>query len=600
MKKSGLLILFLLLVLAAAHLTGESWIKQLDAGDQQLFYDAKTGTFLSLRPEFTIFDIKGKISKQGVFLRGNTAPIELQETIRLDDGTFFSLAFMYDEENTIVDLYKIIRFTREGEVLFVEAISLKPHIFHLRYLLQVGDKIKLVGFEDPGNQIGNIVVVTFSKEAKLLSARRLGMRPVDGRFFSLETALTAIDSDHYVIVKSGGVRVQGTIYQGIFVMKMSGSDVVENIIGYYDPLSLSDLYETPVFVKRTASVPGEEEPAGYLKNKTRFSSEFSWDFSSEEEDGGYTLLMLERKTELDGITRNRTPMLWKFTADWQLLWVRQFQSDAQISWNRDAHLLAGAAGYTIGLSKRITTTNAETGAEEILAEPVLVKTDLDGAVLWAREYDHSGPDGIFSLLSLNNGGMLMSTNSRYFYMLDGEGAVPGGCAVHRQVSMSGSGRSFLEKAVPAASVIPADIPVHMPNYHGFLREYDLSEGSAEEIFCQHFTLQGEYDSVIERSMFWGFNVHRVQFSVDAALAPYIAKFHLYRKFTGSAEDEESEEAEENEADYEFVTEITGVPGQTEYDIEFRPFVLGKEAYRYKIFAYNQEDELVDFASLSRK
>jgi hypothetical protein len=129
------------------------------------------------------------------------------------------------------------------------------------------------------------------------------------------------------------------------------------------------------------------------------------------------------------------------------------------------------------------------------------------------------------------------------------------------------------------------IPASIADYNGFFDEYEVVDNDGAETYCHFPTLQGEFDTVIERARFSGYMVHRVRFSVDPAIAPYISKFHVFRKFA------------DPDSDYEFVSQVEKVEGQADYEIEYRPFVWGKSFYSYKIIAYNPEGEIIDYAFL---
>lgn len=543
MKERTYLLFILMFAVAAIHLPGEFWIKNLDAGDQQLLYEANGGAFLSLRPELTIFDISGTVYRRGIFKRGNNEWIELQDTVRLDDGSFFSLAYSYDKDNKIIGYYKIIRFSWLGDVHFVKALTINSQLFKIGYLLQVGDKIKALGFEDPGSLVGNVVVLTFSKEGNLLSFRRFMLNVKAGRFYTADAAFIKTDADRCMIIKSGDIREGNELRRGFFLIELTGDDSLLSIKSYYSPDTWNGSYESPVV---------KADPAS-----------------------GFTLLMLEQKNN-NGVI-SRTPYLIKFTEDWQLNWSKKYQPAQPLSWVNDTHLLAGKDNYTIGLSKRMTGNGAP------YSNPILIRTDRSGIVRWSKKYEYGGAAGTAGLLEVNHGGMLMTAHNRYFYMLNGSGEIPGECSAVREMAIGSSPGLFIEEAIDNVQLTAAPIPAGMQDYYGFF--YELTENGGDNTFCQYVTLAGEFDTVIERSRFWSYYIHRVRFSVDAAILPYIAKFHVYRKFSGSGDD------------YEFVCEIPALPGKTVYDEEFRPFEWGKSSYDYKIIAFNQADELVDYAYL---
>jgi len=91
MKPSGFFVFFALFLLVSTNLSAEFWVKKLNAGNQHILYEPRSGMFLSLKPEYTIFDIKGTVYRQGVFKRGNGEWIELQETITLPDNSSNSM-----------------------------------------------------------------------------------------------------------------------------------------------------------------------------------------------------------------------------------------------------------------------------------------------------------------------------------------------------------------------------------------------------------------------------------------------------------------------------------------------------------------------------
>lgn len=545
MKKSVFLLFFALLIIASFNLTGEYWVKHLAAGDRQIRYEAKTAAFLSLNPEFTIFDIKGNIFRQGIFKRGNREWLELQNTISLDDGTFFSLAYSRDENNEIIGYYKITRFSWLGEVLFVKGIKIDPQLFQFGQLLQVGDKIKLLGYEDPGNLIGNMILLNFTKDGELLDFRRLGLNVKAGRYYSAESTFIKTRDDHYIIIKTGDIRVGNTLFKGIHLMKFAGNDELVISKSYYNPDLLAGNFETPVV--------------------------------REDPQNGYILLLVERISENETITR--FPHLFKFDENWQLQWSKKYLAGIQLSWLKGVHLLPDRDFYTIGLNKKVTN------GVETYSTPVLMRTDGSGVVSWGKTYEYGGYRGISDLLTINNGGMLMSTHNKYFYMLDSSGEVPGDCTVVQEISFESSETQFTEKPLENDRIITSFVPGKTTDYTGFFYEYDPSEIGGDETFCQYPILQGDFYSVIERSRFSGYHIHRVSFSLDPGVVPFIAKVHVYRKFSDEV------------SDYEFISEVVMVENQTDYQVEYSPFVLGKSFYNYKIMAYNQDNELVDYAFL---
>jgi hypothetical protein len=279
----------------------------------------------------------------------------------------------------------------------------------------------------------------------------------------------------------------------------------------------------------------------------------------------------------NGVIISRTPYLLKFAEDWQLTWCKQYQAAQPLSWVNDAHLLAGKDNYTLGLSKSMTGNGAP------YSNPILIRTDRSGAVRWSKKYEYGGAAGIADLVEVNNGGMLLTAHNRYFYMLNNSGAVPGECSAVKEIAISSSPGAFLEEAIDNIQFTTSPLSATTSDYYGFFHEFTVN-GSVNT-FCQYVTLSGEFDTVLERSRFKSYYIHRITFSVDPALLPYITKFHLYRKFSDSGDD------------YEFVGEIPAQVNKTVYDAEFRPFDKGKSAYEYKITAFNQANELVDYAYL---
>ncbi|MCK5058747.1 MAG: hypothetical protein KAT34_19015 [Candidatus Aminicenantes bacterium] len=546
MKPSGFFIFFALLLLTSVNLTAGFWVKHLAAGNQQIRYEAGSGMFLSLKPEYTIFDIKGTIYRQGIFKRGNREWIELQETISLPDNSFFSLAYSYDENGEIIGYYKVTRFSWLGDVLFVKGIKVNTRLFQLGKFLRVEDKIKLLGYEDPGNLIGNVVILNFTQDGEFPEFRRFALNTKTGRFYSSEAAFIETDADHYLIIKTGEIRVGNNLLKGIHLMKFTVNDDLAMIKSYYNPDEWGGHFETPVITK--------------------------------DPESGYMLLLVERINDNGKIFR--TPHLLKFDENWQLKWSRAYRADTPLPLMKGAHLLPGEESYTICLNKSVTVN------EEPVAKPVLIRTDSTGAVSWSKKYEYGGTRGICSILNLNNGGLMMSTHNRYFYLLNGSGDVPGSCSAISEISLDCSATEFVEKLIENDRVTTSIIPVSMTDYNGFFDEYEVAENDGAETFCLFSVLQGEFDTVIERSRFSGYLVHRLRFSVDPSIASYISKFHVYRKFSDPPP-----------GDYEFVSQVDKIEGQADYKIEYRPFVLGKSFYSYKIIAYNPEGEIIDYAFL---
>ncbi len=526
------------LIAAEAGLLAGYWIANDCASDQQLILEPESGTFLAFRPEFSIFDIHGSLLRQGTFHEPDGALIELEDTVKLADGTFFSLAFMYNEASQIADPYKIIRFTRDAEVLWVKRLSIDRNLYHLRRVCAVGNVLKVLGAVHQNGQ-DRIVILTFSMEGELLGTKTSRLQGDDYRNWSGDIEVTGVDDMHYSIVQCGGNRDGQNAFYGALLLKLDVNDaVVLSKMVFFDgaPDTVFDIADV------------------------------------EYKDGEYHLLALE----------NKTAYFFKLDSNGQPLRTKRYDVGPRIELNWDCHIRKVDNGYWFGLS-----TEPEDDGDLGSCEPILVRTDIYGNPLWSKQYDYAGYHGIFSFQPMPGEGLFFGTNGRTFYMLDQNGDVPGGCQVYQPISVTAVDVHPTVNNLTAADVQWSASPsLTIETIEGEYVDDSGCDGFAGDPFCRYDTMTGNLDTIIERSLFMGFVIHVLDFSIDPIIASYVEKFEIYR-VTGSG-------------DLQQVMMTEAQDGKTAYHVELgadNPLDAASVTAGYRVTALDSSDAVIDFVEI---
>ena len=513
------------------------WVANDCASDQQLILEPESGTFLAFRPEYSIFDIHGKLLKQGTFHEPDGALIELEDTVKLEDGTFFSLAFMYNENSQIADPYKIIRFTRDAEALWVKRLDLDPDRYRLSHVCVVGNVLKVVGTTHRDNQ-DRVVVLTFSMEGDLLRSRTLGYGDSHLEHWVGGIEVFEIDETHWGIVHSGGNQSGQNPLYGFLLLKLDVND----------GLALSQM----------VTLRGSHNQMMDIANV---------DYLDEE----YHILALDNSA-----------YLFKLDASGGLLRSKHYDVGPGFVLNRDSHIRKVEDGYWLGLS-----TDATQEGFIGSSKPLLLKTDIYGNPLWGKQYDYAGYHGIFSFQPMPGNGLFFGTNGRTFYMLDQNGDVPGGCQVYREIPVTAIDIHPAVRGLGSDDFNWSPSPVtELETIEAEFIEDSGCSGIVGDPYCSYDTMEGTFDIVLERSLFMGFIIHVINFSIDPLIAPMVEDLRIYR-FTDSG-------------DIQFIMSAVVEAGRTNYLVEFSTDDLQDDFFKtvgYRVEALDKNNGVIDFVDL---
>jgi len=546
MKYIKHMLLFFLLVILTLNLNGGFWIKAIWGGQGQLIYDEKSGNFFSFDWFFSIFDITGKVHFWGGFSI-HPQVLVLEKTIRLDDETFSSIGRMVKwPENTTSGSFHIIRFNQDRVILFSKEIK-KDEDFGLVDLLQLDDKIKVIGRYEDENNKKYIVILTFSENGDLLKSKILHG---EGNHYNLEfwdSNCVKIDAVHYGIIINGNFEENNNWYNGVLFIELNKEDEIKKSKFYFD-------------IKQDC-----------------------WYFNQiikKDSDAGFSILLEgDYYNETDINNRYRLFFL-KLDSDWNMKWSKEYNMGLEYDWIYPVDFFEDQGGFTVGINSTLKING------EDKEKPILLKINQNGSPAWCKKYsaEDSYSEGLMGITGVPNVGIVMSNNAisgenwvgAHIYLLNQDGDVPGGCSIPEKVTVEDNTKIFYKGTIIKDSLKFSDFNLSVEDGRAGL--WTESSGGTIESFCEYQTMWGKVTIIIERSMLGGYYINKINFSADPMITPYITKFKIYRKF--EADDE-----------YVFVLEVVKEEGKTDYEVEVKP--VYSKSYTYKIVAVNSDDEVVD-------
>lgn len=549
MKRYNLLFLFFFLLFFVLNLNGGYWIKKIDVQSGQyfghFFYNKKNGTIFSLREKFIIFDITGKVDLFGYFIHESTAQtVQIEKTVILDDSTFFSIGHSnFHSTDPKAHKYYILRFNQFGEVLFSKELKVDAISRDRWGLLRFNNKIKVVGDYTDNVDKDYKVILTFSETGALLKSKILNCNE---DYYTLSASeqynCMKTDSDQYIIVKSGSFKKDNNWNEGILFLKFNKND---------------EIIESKFY---------------YVKKDDKYFEYFQSPVLKKNSDKGFSILSTKQRNYFEKKNSMCNISFLKIDSKYNVKWSREYTLEMDYLQLDPVNLFEDNAGYTLSLSSITETMNDS---------PALLRINKNGNYLWSKKYNAGGLDREYlrDLIKLPNGSLAMSTGWGYIYILDDKGDVPGGCNVIEKVSVKTSIMNTNEETVNKNIFKYSNINIFTDETDiRFFKESD----SRENTFCEYLTMDGELKIIEERSIFWGYFIHKIKFSVDSKTSSYISKFKVYRK-------------NHSDKNYVFVSEILKEEGKTSYNVEFAP--IYSKNYTYRVLAVNSDDEVVDMVNL---
>jgi len=537
MKKGKYLILIVLASSITLNLNGGYWSKKIDFDNEQIIFEEKSGCLLNFGWDFAIIDLTGYVYTRGMFKESER--FRLTKTIILEDESFCSFGQLY-ENGQVTNRYTILRFNRNGDILFSKELKLDEEDLKLIGLLQINNKIKIIGRYEEENIADYMVIFTFSINGDLQSSK---IFDTYGNYHVNQYDLTSwcncvkMDSNHYGIITSGWFGKGNDYYHGILFLELNTNDVVTRSKWYYIDTNIRDCWYFNSLIKKDTN--GE------------FSIFSEADYGqSEKYRYRFFFLKLDKNWNLEWSKR--------YTPEWEYegMWPFDFFKDKN--------------GYTIGINKNYKIN------DEWRNRPLLFKINDNGSILWCKTFNFEDYKSqlIEGLTTIPNGGLVLNINWGHVSILNQNGEVPGGCPVYERVSMKEDQVKFYEESWGSGNIVLSNLNASVVDNDITLAT--LGCGGVIKTFCEYPTIEGEGATIEERSLFGGYYIHKINFSIDSMILPYISKFKIYRG-TGGV--------------YDFVSDIVKVGGKTDYEVEFKPVYSGASTYR--IVAVNSEDEVVD-------
>jgi hypothetical protein len=543
-KGNSIFLFILFIIFTTSSLVTGFWVAQDCASDQQLIFEPEKGTFLGFRPEFSVFDLHGNLYSQGVFKKTNGDLIELEDTVQLDDGTFFSLAFLYGNNN-IVDQYKVIRFTRDAQVLWAKELILDTSTYSLRQVIQVGTTLKVIGEHHNSMGDSSIIIINLSEAGNLLGSKT--RKIIGSGFYQPNSQITCFKTtaSSYGLLQRGFRTSGNNDYRSFILTKLTEKDEIKiSKLYYYPTPSPNYQFEYPVILKKS--------------------------------NNHLTILIY---TVSNDQSSNSQANLLNLNSNWDTTWAKTYQFPAVPSNKLNAfhpHMKETSNGLIIGLN-----SNANESANT--SNPILLRTDANGNPTWAKMYDYAGYWGMFSLQYLPHDGFLMGTNYRYFYMVDKNGEVPNGCSVYQNLTVKTETLPLNQEAFSINNYEWSTLSVPIKNIDAAYHEVQTCDGFIGDPYCQYTTLDGDFTSFTNSSLLFTNYYHHIEFTADTTILPYITEFKIYRK--------------QGDEDYQLITTIPKEENKTDYQITFPPLISGSPSYSYKIMATNSQNHVVDFLIL---
>jgi hypothetical protein len=544
MKKEKFLILLFFILSIVLKLNGGYWSKDINFNSEQVLFERKSGHLLAFGYGYTIFDLSGMVDTRGYFRDNNT--FQLTRTIKLDDGSFFSIGFGQNGGK-----YGLLRFNRDGNVLFSKEFNMDKKNFYLINLLQLEDKIKIIGRYDEDTS-RYVVIFTLSMDGMLLNAKVFnGGGIFRGSYYCLDadacTDCVNIDSNHYGIISPGYFYKVNEYkhYHGILVLKMnSNDDVIISKWYYTDHLDLLYYYYDTI-IKKDTDEGYSILAQGYHSVETNYQSRF------------YFL---------------------KLDKNWDFIWSKRFTPECEYDSMSTDDFFQDTTGYIIGINKYYEIS------DQPYWRPLIFKINNNGSLLWCKtfNFEESNTQDIDGMTALRNGDFILLSDGghgSYVNILDQNGEVSGGCNIYEDVAMIEDNMKFDEENWGSNSIVPSNLSVSVEDTN--VNFYGTSSNGIAATLCEYLTIEGQVSYFEERSMFAGYYILKLKFYVDPMILNNIATFKIYSKYL--------------DEDYILLSEIVKEEGKKDYELEIKPFFSDFYRYRYKVVAVNSEDEVVDMA-----
>jgi len=175
--------------------------------------------------------------------------------------------------------------------------------------------------------------------------------------------------------------------------------------------------------------------------------------------------------------------------------------------------------------------------------------------------------------------MAASSGEHVFYLLNGLGETPGDCSIIHPVNITSESINFKGESYPSSRIEILNVSIEM--------ETDIisSAPSIPDVahtYCIYNTMKGQIEFIEERSIFRGYLIHRLSFTLDEHLPSQASKFKVFRK---SVQD----------SDYQFVSDLNREEGKSTYSVDYKP--LYSRDYTYKVVAVNDKSEVLDLLIL---
>lgn len=541
MIKNTILFLIFLFLLFLLNVNGRYWIKRFDSFSAgqiygTMIYEKKSGDFFCFDGYFSVFDITGKVDYFGDFEIDTGKSFQPYDAIRLADGTFVAFG-TYWNNNLGPQGYYILKITRDAQVLFCKEFrdNLSGYWWDRTELLFHDGKIKVLYKYDDQNENNSLRISTLAEDGTLLGSKILDLE-VDNFWVSAShVSSLKVDPDSYGVILTGRTEINNVWYEGILFLILNKKDEVIDSKWYY--------------------FKDGQNSDGYYNHKTK-----------KDSDGGYSVLMGKNNTDTIGFI--------KTDGERQLKWSREYKlvldSDETVS---PVNFFEDSTGYTIGCT-------IDDPVQDRYFSPVILKIDNNGNSMWAKKYYNDGfqYEWLTDIIKLVDESTALASN--HFYILDKNGEVPGKCEIPVQIAVE-SKEMIVHEANPGTKnfkISNLDLSLEDVNIR-----FNMHNTSGADTLCEYLTMEGEITFIEERSIFMGYLIHRIDFSIDPKIAPYISKFKILRRAVPG----------EN---YLYISEIPKEEGKASYEIEFKP--LYTRSCWYLIQAVNPEDEIVDMVYLT--
>jgi hypothetical protein len=537
MKKKKFLILLFFILSIVLKLNSGYWSKDIAFDSEQVLYEEKSGFLFSFGSDYTIFDLSGVVDTSGSFRDNNSYYFFSTRTIKLDDGSFFSIGGNWLNW----EKYGLLRFNRDGDVLFSKEFNMDKMNFYLINLLQLEDKIKIIGrYEEDTSRY--IVIFTLSMEGVLLNAKAFG-GIFRGSYYELYTYAGTdcvnIDANHYGIISPGYFYKlnKHRQYHGILVLKLDSNDDVTMSKCYYTD---NPWYSGAIIKKDT--------------------------------DEGYSILAQDYAHSVF--------YFLKLDKNWNFIWSKSYTPEYRNDNMFTDDFLQYIDGYIIGINTYYKIN------DQLTCRPLIFKINNNGSPLWCKvfNFEESGAQDIDGMSALRNGDFILLSDGghgSYVNILDQNGEIPGGCNIYEEVSIIIDDIKFDEENWGSNSIVPSNLSVSVEDTN--VNFYRSSYNEIASTLCDYLTIEGQVTYFEERSIFAGYYIGKLNFSVDPMVLINIATFKIYSRYLGE--------------DYILLKEVVKEEGKTDYEVVIKPIFSRPDLYRYKVVAVNSEDEVVDIAAI---